>query len=179
MHIEIRSESRVAIDLRSAGLLRAAGHDPTLHARVSAWTVEVDDAADVNVPIEVTFRAEDIDPPTDCGPSDRAKMRDNLLGPDVLDARRFPAIPFRGRYVGTLDAGRLSGDLHLRGIPRHIAFDVVGQRTNGAAGSTLDARGTWQGRLTELGIKPFTALFGAVRLDDWIRLRLEATFSLR
>lgn len=175
MHIEIRPESRVHIDLRSAGLLRVAGHDPTLSARVPAWTLEVADGAVVDLPIDIAFRAQDVEPPATYAPSDRAKMRDNLLGHEVLDARRFPDLTFRGRYVGTLDAGRLSGDLLVRGAPRRIAFEVAG-----ASGDrTLDVHGTWQGRLTELGIKPYAALLGTIRLDDWIRLRLEATFSLR
>jgi hypothetical protein len=42
------------------------------------------------------------------------------------------------------------------------------------AGSDLVARGTWEGRLTDLGIKPFRALMGALKLEDWVRLRLEA-----
>ena len=37
------------------------------------------------------------------------------------------------------------------------------------------ARGAWEGRLTDLGIKPFKALLGALKLEDWIRLRLEAS----
>lgn len=174
MHIEIRPESRVLIDLRSAGLLRAAGHDPTLIARAPAWAAELPDGH-LDVAIDLAFSTEHIEPPAGYAPSDRTKMRDNLLGPEVLDARRFPDVALRGRYVGSLDAGRLAGDLFLRGIPRPIALDLGGVRN----GATLEVRGAWQGRLTELGIKPYAALFGAIRLDDWIRLRLEATFSLR
>ena len=170
MHIEIRPESCVHIDLRSAGLLRVAGHDPILTARAPAWTVELPEGPHFDVAVDLAFEAKDIDPPAAYAPSDRAKMRDALLGPEVLDARRFPVVTLRGRYVGTLDAGQLSGDLHLRGVPRRIAFDVAGRRS----GETLEVRGTWQGRLTELGIKPFVALLGALRLEDWVRLRLDA-----
>jgi len=34
--------------------------------------------------------------------------------------------------------------------------------------------GTWEGRLTDLGIKPFRALMGALRLEDWAKLRIDA-----
>jgi hypothetical protein len=42
---------------------------------------------------------------------------------------------------------------------------------------TLVASGTWEGTLTGLGIKPFRALLGALKLSDWIRLRVEARLS--
>ena len=42
---------------------------------------------------------------------------------------------------------------------------------------TLVATGTWEGRLTELGIKPFKALLGAIKLDDWVSLRVDARFA--
>jgi hypothetical protein len=41
----------------------------------------------------------------------------------------------------------------------------------------LLATGAWEGRLTDLGVPPFKALLGAIRLEDWIRLRLEARFT--
>ena len=43
-------------------------------------------------------------------------------------------------------------------------------------GTTLAATGTWEGRLTDLGIKPFKALMGALRLQDWVRLTLDGRF---
>jgi polyisoprenoid-binding protein YceI len=95
-------------------------------------------------------------------------MRDNLRGPDVLDAGRWPSVDFRGRFAGTLARGRLSGSLVVRGSARPIAMDV----SIAGRGAELVAEGDWTGTLTELGIKPFRALLGALKLRDWIRLRL-------
>ena len=99
-------------------------------------------------------------------------MGDNLRGREVLDAARFPTIDFRGRYAGSLDAGTLSGELRVRSVARPVSMSI---RVAQSAG-VLVATGAWEGRLTELGIRPFKALLGAIKLEDWIALRLEARF---
>jgi hypothetical protein len=169
MRLQLSSDSRVFIDLRATGLLRAIGHDPTLTARPEPVWFEAD-TGPLDVPVEVRFSADRIDPPEDIGPSDGDKMRDNLRGADVLHVARYPSIDLRGRYRGSLEGGRLEGELVVRGAPRRIAMDVVVAHD----GYARTARGSWSGRLTDLGIKPFKALMGALRLEDWIQIRVEA-----
>jgi hypothetical protein len=41
-------------------------------------------------------------------------------------------------------------------------------------GERLTASARWDGKLTDLGVKPFKALLGALRLEDRVVLRLEA-----
>jgi hypothetical protein len=165
MRLALSPESRVFIDLRATGLLRAVGHDPTLTARADATTLDPDAGE-----FEVRFAALEIAPPEDIPPSDREKMRDNLRGAEVLDTARYPSVVMRGRYQGTLERGRLAGTLEVRGTKHPLAMDVRVDRD----GEALVAKGTWEGKLTELGIKPFKALLGALKLSDWIRLRVEA-----
>jgi polyisoprenoid-binding protein YceI len=170
MRLQLAADSRVLIDLRAAGLLGAVGHDPTLSAAPSAVSLEVPEGggAELDCAVEARIPVDAIEPPADMSASDRAQMRDNLRGPDVLDARRWPNVDFRGRFAGTLERGRLSGHLVVRGIERAVAIDVSISRR----GSDFVAEGDWVGTLTELGIKPFRALLGALKLKDWTRLRL-------
>lgn len=165
MRLELSAESRVFVDLRATGLLRAVGHDPTLVARPEATTIDLD-AGNVSV----RFLVRDIEAPGDLSPSDRAKMTDNLRGADVLDASRFPVVAVEARYEGSLEGGTLDGQLVVRGARRHFAMALRGQRD----GDVYLATGAWEGTLTGLGIKPFKALLGALKLSDWIRLRVEA-----
>ena len=161
--------TRVFIDLRASGLLRALAHSPTLTARPESLAVDyLLDASEADV--SARFRADAIDVPADLSVSDRAKMRDNLLSSDVLDAGRFPILDFRGRYTGALDAGTLVGELSVRGAVRRIAMPVRVSRE----AAVFVARGSWEGKLTDLGIKPFRALLGAIKLEDRIALRVEA-----
>lgn len=168
MRLQLSSDSRVFIDLRATGLLRAIGHNPTLTARPEPVWFDVPETGELDVPVEVRFRAERIEAPED--DADREKMIDNMRGAEVLHASRFPTIDLRARYTGSLERGRLAGELVVRGSPRRVALDI----TVAHDGYARMVRGTWSGRLTDLGIKPFKALMGALRLEDWIQIRVEA-----
>ncbi len=170
MRLQLTSDSRIFVDLRATGLLRAVGHDPTLSARPEPVWFEAPDAGAIDLPVEVRFRAALIEAPEGLSPSDCDRMHDNLRGADVLDVARFPTVDLRARYRGSLEAGRLEGDLVVRGSPRRVAVDIAIAHE----GYARTARGSWTGRLTDLGIKPFKALMGALRLEDWIQIRVEA-----
>ncbi len=176
--------SRVCIDLRATGPLAVLGHDPTLSARPDPFTIEALEPAGaagaIEAAVEVRFPVDAIEPPVGMSASDRARMRENLLSRDVLDASRHPHVVLRGRYAGTLEAGTLSGDLLVRGSPRPFSLQVrvAGGGGEGAfAGLALSGR--WEGRLTDLGVKPFKALLGALRLEDWIALRIDVRLRPR
>jgi polyisoprenoid-binding protein YceI len=175
MRLQVKDGSRVFIDLRATGLLRAVAHSPTLTARPERVTVDLAEPAGgaVDATVEASFAAVAIEAPADISASDRDKMVDNVRGREVLDAARFPTIDFRGRYEGTLEGGTLSGDLRVRGVARRVSMRVRVAREAGA----LVARGAWEGRLTDLGVRPFKALLGAIKLEDRITLRLEARFD--
>ena len=187
MRLHLREGSRVFIDLRATGLLKAVAHSPTLTVRPERLTVDFAEppggvatkggaspgGAAIVAAVEATFAATAIEAPIDIPASDREKMVDNLRGRDVLDAARFPTIAFRGRYEGTLETGTLSGELQVRSVARQVSIPVRISREAGA----LVATGTWEGRLTDLGIRPFKALLGAIKLQDWIAVRLDARFD--
>jgi hypothetical protein len=165
MRFELSPDSRVFIDLRATGLLRAVGHDPALSARPQPATVDLEDGQ-----IALRFPVADIEPLGDMSEPDRRKLVANLRGADVLYAARFPMVEVRARYVGTVESGELRGQLVVRGQPREVAMNLRTTRQ----WDVLVAAGAWEGTLSELGIKPFKALFGALQLKDWIRLRVEA-----
>jgi hypothetical protein len=173
MLLALSPESRILIDVRATGILRAIGHDPTLVARPEPMSapIEVGDGP-LDLALDVRFATDRIETPPDLSPSDRERMQDNLRG-DVLQTSRFPWIEWRGRYAGTREGGRLNGDLALLGAARPVSLDVRVE----PRGQALVATGAWSGRLTELGIKPFRALMGALRLEDWVRIRLESRWE--
>jgi polyisoprenoid-binding protein YceI len=170
MRVDLSAESRVLVDLRASGLLRAVGHDPTLTARPEAAALDLDG------PVVVRFPVRSIEAPRDVSVSDGQKMVDNLRSKDVLDAARFPSIELRARFEGDVAGGKLAGELLVRGGAWPIA--LVLRAKAGAAPGVLDVAGAWEGKLTDLGIKPFKALLGALTLKDWLRLRVEARVTV-
>jgi polyisoprenoid-binding protein YceI len=173
MRADLLDGSRILIDLRAAGLLRAAGHSPTLVAQPPRLSFDLGDGA-IDIPVEARFAVDAIVGPADIPQSDRDKMIEHLRGPDVLDVGRFPTVDLHARYAGSLNSGALSGDLVVLGVPRHVAVSVRIVRE----GDKLSVNGTWEGTLTDLGVKPFKALFGMLKLQDWIRVRLDLQFAL-
>jgi len=171
MLVALPDQSCVHVDLRATGLLRGLAHDPTLTARPERLSVDVGQG-EIDAIANAVFRVDAIEPPGDLPEADRDKMVENLRGPEVLDAVRFPTIALQARYRGTLDGGTLAGELVVRGAPRRISMAVRVSRED----EVLVASGAWEGKLTDLGIRPFKALLGALKLQDWIRLRLEARF---
>ncbi|HEY1695229.1 MAG TPA: hypothetical protein VGG39_23840 [Polyangiaceae bacterium] len=164
MRLALSADSRVLVDLQATGLLRAVGHDPTLVAHPQEATFDTDEE------VALVFRVRDVEPPADLSASDREKMTENLRGKDVLDAERHPELAVRGRYEGTLESGTFVADVAVRGLARRIRVLLRASPT----GDGFDVTGTWEGTLTDLGIRPFKALLGALKLKDWIRLRVEA-----
>jgi hypothetical protein len=165
MRFELTPDSRVIVDLRATGLLRAVGHDPMLSARPEPAWIDLE-----NGQVALRFPVADIEPLGDRSEPDRRKLLANLRGANVLDADRFPTLEVRARYEGTVESGELRGHLVVRGHAREIAMSLRTTRQ----WDVLVAAGVWEGTLSELGIKPFKALFGALQLRDWIRLRVEA-----
>lgn len=171
----LSADSRVLVDLRATGLLRALAHNPTLVAHpeeAPAFDVAEGDAG-ASATLALRFPVSRIDVPEELSPGDRDKMRANMEAPEVLDAARFPSVDVTARWRGTMQEGQLEVDATIRGRTHALEMDVALER----AGSELLARGTWEGRLSDLGIKPFRALMGALKLEDWVRLRLEARLS--
>jgi hypothetical protein len=165
MRFELTPDSRVIIDLRATGLLRAVGHDPVLSARPEPAWIDLE-----NGQVSLRFPVADIEPMGEGSEPDRRKLLANLRGADVLYADRFPTLEVRARYAGTVESGELRGHLVVRGQAREIAMSLHTTRQ----WDVLVAVGVWEGTLSELGIKPYKALFGALQLKDWIRLRVEA-----
>lgn len=166
--------SRVFVDVRSKGLVSALDHELTFAASPEPFTLRgVDASGAIDVDVVVRVPVARFDPPEHASRFDRDKMTDNLRGKDVLDMARWPALVFRGRYAGTIASGRLAGDLEVRGASRPIALDVVVTR----ASDVLHADGAWEGTLGDLGIKPYKALFGALKLADWIRIRIAISLA--
>jgi hypothetical protein len=170
----LSSASRVMIDTRASGLAAALHPETTFTAPAEPATLkDVPDEGELDLAVEASVAVTKLFPPDRVSGGDREKMVENLRGKEVLDAARWPLVTFRGRYEGTFTSGRLAGDLIVRGAPHPVAFPVHVT----ASGDTLRARGDWEGKLTDIGVKPFRALLGALRLADYVKIRLDLTFE--
>ena len=146
------------------GAVAKAGHDLLIH--VTAWTATLD--------LDAPSLALEADPTS-------LRVREGTGGMQALDDGDLANIEttindevllrrdirFRSTSVsGDADSLRVAGDLTLFGSTRPIAFDLA--LTEGRV------TGTAVLKQTDFGIKPYTALFGALKVADEVRVEIDA-----
>jgi polyisoprenoid-binding protein YceI len=159
----------LAVRTSRTGAVAKAGHDLLIH--VTEWSATLDtDAPSVTLDGDATsLRVREgtggIKP---LGEDDHANI-ETTIDDEVLRRRD---IGFRSTRVETTDGGlHVEGELTLAGQTRPIAFDL----------SLADGRVTGAAvvRQTEWGMKPYTALFGALKVADEVRVEIDAKLQSR
>jgi polyisoprenoid-binding protein YceI len=149
------------------GAAAVAGHDLLLH--VTSWhaTLEVGAATAVAAEIDasslrVQYGTGGMQP---LGDDDKASI-EQTIDDEILKRR---SITFRSTSVeADGDTLHVRGELTLAGRTRPLAFDV----DTGADGR-LDAKVVLT--QSQWGIKPYTALFGALKVTDEVEITLDAS----
>lgn len=110
------------------------------------------------------------------GEKDHQKIEDNLAGKDVLDANRYPDVRFAGEgLVPESGAGplRVEGRLTIHGNAQPLTLDC----------ELREVRDRWvvvgEARLrqTAFGVTPYSALFGALKVQDEVRVSWELAYQ--
>jgi len=79
------------------------------------------------------------------------------------------AIEFRSTSVEPVGAGlRVDGELTLNGETRPLGFDLAISGEGGIEGSAVVRQSDW-------GMKPYTGLFGALKVVDDVEVAIEAS----
>lgn len=142
------------------GLLSRVAHD--LRLSVRRWSLEPDDEGFVarfelmSLQVDGVIKRGRLDTRT-LSAKDRREVLDNTHK-QVLDSRRHPHIVYRGRAERSGDNLRITGKLDLLGRQVPVPFTL---RLQGGR-----AVGQVELRPTRWGIKPFTALMGALAVED-------------
>lgn len=180
----VGGESLLIVRVYRAGALAAAGHNHIIASHSLAGAVylpddplagsfEVHVAADALTVDEPQLRAQEsgADFPPDISDSAREGTRRNMLGPALLDAADYPEVVLRAVRLeggGAAAPGDLTAhiDAEVRGQHRPIAVAV----RYALAGDTLTVMGDTALKQSELGLTPFTALMGALAVQDEMRI---------
>jgi polyisoprenoid-binding protein YceI len=149
-----------------SGAAAKAGHD--LLIEVTAWeaTIEVGDETSVELTADAgSLRVKEGTGGIQAlGDDDKAEIQKTILG-EVLNGQ---AIAFRSTAVEQGGGSfAVQGELTIAGTTRPIAFDLTvdGARLSAVAIVTQ----------TEFGMKPYSTLFGALKVADVVRVELDAT----
>jgi polyisoprenoid-binding protein YceI len=151
------------------GAAAKAGHDLRIH--VTAWQATLrlgDDPADTSLELDADATSLRVQEGTGgmqaLGDDDKANIH-STIDDDVLT--RQP-IAFRSTQV-TGAGGRLAvqGELTLGGTTRPIAFDLAISDEGQLTGEAVVKQ-------TEWGMKPYSTLFGALKVADEVRVAIDA-----
>ncbi|MBV9303393.1 MAG: YceI family protein [Acidobacteriaceae bacterium] len=159
--------SSLTVHVARAGLLSALGHDHEIAAPIASGSV---DAGAGQVELEV-HAAELKVRDADISEKDREEIQRTMLGPEVLDAERYPTIVFRASTVESRGsrAWTLRGNLTLHGQTRPVLIEV---RESGG-----HYVGSSRFKQTEFNITPVKAAGGTIRVKDEIQISFDIQLS--
>jgi polyisoprenoid-binding protein YceI len=154
----------LAVRTGRTGTVAKAGHDLLIHVTKWSGTLETGDAPSVALDADATSLnvREGTGGMKSLDDGDLSNI-EQTIDDDVLKRQD---ISFRSTRVEETAGGlSVTGDLTLRGTTRPIAFDL----------ELSDGRLTGQAvvKQTEWGMKPYTALFGALKVADDVRVEID------
>lgn len=172
-------ESEVAVLVFRDGPLAQLGHNHVVATTALSGRIELRDpltASSLSLDLPLEFLDVD-DParrrqagdgfPDNLTEADRAGTRRNMLGPALLDAARFPVIRLQSiaiKGAGTAFLVRASaevaGGVREITVPVHLELDDTG----------LVAHGEFALTHAELGLTPYSAALGALRVREDLRV---------
>jgi polyisoprenoid-binding protein YceI len=166
------ARSAVSVHVGRAGLFGFAGHEHLVIAPRLEGEIDADPAHVESSSVRLTFESAALrvsargEPP-----SDVPKVQARMLGPDVLDAARFPTVSLRSTRVEARQVERdtydleVTGTLTLHGVARPVVLPVRVV----LSGGTLRARGRLVLRQSDYGMKP-VSVGGLVKVKDEVSI---------
>lgn len=182
------SESLLIIRVYRAGALARAGHNHIVASHELSGTVHVaKDLArstfELSFPVasltvdEAELRAaQGADFAADVSDGARAGTRHNMLGPAVLDAEHYPQITLRAEALEP-QAEHLMARVQIR--IRDQAPVVTVPLSYTLSANELLAQGELSLKQTQLGLAPFSALLGALAVQDEMQLQIRVVARAR
>jgi hypothetical protein len=120
---------------------------------------------------EAAARAEEgADFSEEIGDDAKAGALHNMLSPAVLDAQSHAAITVQSISIEPAPAG---AQATVRILVAGHESSLVVPFTVDTSAARLHARAAFTMRQTVLGLTPFTALLGALRVEDEVRVKLD------
>jgi polyisoprenoid-binding protein YceI len=181
----VAADSLLTVRVYRGGTLSSAGHNHLIASHTLVGTVYVpDDVMKSSIELHLAVAELTVDETElrahegggdfqgEVPQSARDGTRRNMLGPAVLDAAEYPEIVLRSERLETAvpaAPGAVVTDLDAQVRDQHRTLGVPLRYE--VAGDTVTLTGETALRQGELGLTPFTALMGALAVQDEMRVR--------
>jgi len=158
------AHSTLTVHVYKSGLFSAFADNHIISAPIASGSM----SEEAPLTIELAVRSADLrvlDP--DLAAEKRAEVQARMLGPEVLDVAKFPAIAFASTSIEPLGADRwqVTGRLTLHGQARTITFAVA--RVNSRY------RGDVAIKQRDFGIEPIRVAGGTVKVKDELKVQFD------
>ncbi|UCD56475.1 MAG: YceI family protein [Candidatus Hydrogenedentota bacterium] len=109
---------------------------------------------------------------------DREKIQSTMLSAEQMHVNRYPTMEFRSTSIEKRSQKQyiVTGDLTIHGVTRSVTFPVMVEQDDVSLNGQdpqareLQGRATVRFRQSDFGIKPYSAMLGAVRNKDEVVL---------
>jgi polyisoprenoid-binding protein YceI len=168
------SHSRFTVQAFATGLLSFFGHSPTFAVREFDGLLDFGEGQIAGLKLDVTVRADALALVDNVKPTDRAEIEGRMRS-EVLETAAYPTIDYHGAVVSSqrLAQGqygvRVDGALSLHGVTRPHPVDAHLLILD----DSVRLRGESLLRLSEHAIRPVTALAGAIKLKDDLKVSFD------
>jgi polyisoprenoid-binding protein YceI len=165
------TRSRFTVHAFAGGLLSFVAHSPTFAVQDYHGTVCFADDTRESGRIELSIRADSLRLQDNVKPADRQEIETRMRG-EVLETAAYPEIRFEAERLTAQPLGHgeyrlhLDGRLSLHGMAQPHRMDARLLVYDDG----LRASGETSLRLSDYRIKPVTAVGGAIKLKDQLRL---------
>jgi len=158
------AHSTLTVFVYKSGLFSAFADNHEIAAPIASGSI----SEDAPLSVELTVRAASLrvlDP--DLAADRREEVQTRMLGPEVLDAAKFPEITFASTAIEPAgqDRWQVSGRLTIHGRTQPIRFTVTRQKDK--------YRGEAAIRQRDFGIEPIKIAGGTVKVKDEVTVRFE------
>jgi polyisoprenoid-binding protein YceI len=160
--------SKMTVHVSKRGIFGFLGDDHDIAAPISSGSYDAD-AQTVDIAVNAaTMRV--LDPKQT--PQKRSDIQANMVGPEVLDAARYPTIRFTASHAAIAGASRstIEGELTLHGQTHPVTLQVTKVDEAHFSGSATI-------RQTAFGITPIRAAGGTVSVDDAVRVDFQIALT--
>ncbi|HEY6823720.1 MAG TPA: YceI family protein [Steroidobacteraceae bacterium] len=185
-HPILAQSSLLTVLVYRGGALASAGHNHVIASHDLSGTIYVpqqimQSSFELHIPVatltvdEAALRAQQpaAEFPADIPEGAKAGTRRNMLSDALLDAQRNPEIVLQSLQLapagGAADSATVLAQVQssVRGQLRSFTVPV---RYRLAGNGTLEATGEFPLRQTDLGLTPFSAMLGALQVQDEMRV---------
>lgn len=160
------THSTITVRVYKSGLLSAFGHNHEIQALVQSGQLQ--QSGDLSVVLRVdASKLRVLDP--EASDTTRAQIQETMLGPQVLDANRFPEVRLQSTAIEPRGPEHwiVHANLALHGTERPITLEVALKEGR--------YRGSVSLKQTDFGMKPVTVAGGTVKVKDEVKIEFEIT----